>query len=84
MREGYRIVISVFRGTAAGRALTMMAAGRQCEAPTVARANELVDEFLDAASAVLVGIDPGISLGVINVVDLAAGTVPRVELLRSR
>lgn len=84
-RDGFRILITIFRGSSAGRALSMMARGVQCEADTLERSAVLVDEFLDAADAILSGpLDPGITFGVINVINLREGIVQRTEVLKSK
>lgn len=85
MKTGYRIVISVFRGTSAGRALSLMASGITCETEKLEKANEIVDDFLYAADAVLTGpLNSGIVLGIINVVDLAEGVITRTKLLKTK
>lgn len=83
MKTGYRMVVTIFRGTSAGRALSMMANGVQVEYATLEKAREASIEFLDAASAVMSSIDPSIVFGTVAVVDLAGLTVPIIELIRS-
>lgn len=55
MEKPFRIVISIYRGTSAGRALSLMASGAPCCAASYDDAKKIVDDYCDAASAVLSG-----------------------------
>jgi hypothetical protein len=71
----FRLVVSVIRGTNAGRALQMMAGGIQCSAETEAAGRELFDRYLDAAAAVLGLVPVGICFGMVALLNTNTGAV---------
>lgn len=75
MNDNYRIVISIIRGTNAGRALGLMANGLTIVAETYSEANDLVDKYLDAAEPILATANAGTVFGVINILDLKKGVI---------
>ncbi len=83
MNAGYRIVISIFRGTAAGRALDLMASGLVVHHDTIEQAAAATERYLDAASAILARVGPKMAFGTICVVNLATCDFVSHEVLRS-
>lgn len=71
----YRLVISVIRGTSAGRALSMMASGTQICADTPEGAGKLYEEFVDAAHAVLANVTPDICMGMVSILNTKTGEI---------
>lgn len=79
----YRLIVSITRGTNAGRALSMMASGTQCSADSLDYGTELYDNYLDAATAVLRGCDKGICFGIVALVHTKDGVIVKSHVLMS-
>lgn len=77
----YRLVISVIRGTCAGRALSMMANGTQVSAETPEGAGKLYEEFIDAAHAVLEGVDHDSCMGMVSILNTKTGEIVASQAL---
>ena len=79
----YNINISIARGDSAARALRLMHRGTVTCAETKEKAEEIIEEYLDAASVVLEARDKGIIWGVIVLLDIVNGVVVSTQLIKS-
>lgn len=73
INDPFRLVVSIIRGTYAGRALQLMASGIRCVAETKEAGMKLYEEYVDAAETVLEGVDKGVCFGVVALIDTRTG-----------
>lgn len=69
MEENFRLVISIIRGTVAGRALQKMASGQIVGFESQVEAIKAKDEWRELATAITDSVDEKIVLGSIAVID---------------
>ena len=77
----FRLVVSIIRGTNAGRALSMMANGSQCCAATYDGGLLLYKSYLDAAFAILENVAQGICFGVASLIHVHTGRIYQTSTL---
>jgi hypothetical protein len=80
----YRIIVSIIRGTNAGRALELMRSGMQCASETYEGALKILDDYYDAACAVLDSVSEGICFGMTAILDTRTGKVEHTGSLMGR
>lgn len=78
----FRIVIAIYRGTSAGRALQLMASGLIVSHESYAEAEKEYDRYMDCASAVLESVDKGQAFGVITIVNASGPYIAKTELIQ--
>lgn len=80
----FRIVISIVRGTCAGRALSLMASGLQCSAETIEKAREHYDNYLDCAYPIQCSANTDTCFGMISILNTATGVIETSEVLMGK
>lgn len=83
MEDRYRLVISITRGTAAGRALQLMARGITVAAETETEGLQLFNDYMDCAHAVLANVSENVVFGVITLYDTKDVRIVHHELIAS-
>lgn len=79
----FRIVVSVIRGTNAGRALGLMASGMQCAGGTYEEALKHYEHYMDAAECILSAAN-NVCFGTILIVDTRDGGIRCCEALMGK
>lgn len=80
----YRIVISIIRGTNAGRALSLMANGLVIANDLFDQAKTNYDHYLDCAECILASADKGTCFGTVTILDLQSGEIKEQVVLMGR
>lgn len=80
----FRIVISIIRGTCAGRAMRLMASGLQCSAETIEKAREIYDEFLDCAYPLQCSADADTCFGMVSILNTKSGAIEISESIMGK
>lgn len=83
-QDKYRIIIHITRGSAAGRALTLMASGLICAAKTLTDALTHYERYLDCAEPILATANLGVCYGLIAIIDQDAGTQIQHQVLMGK